>query len=201
MGRSFSITKMKSKMIDIQSAKNLLAERNQNKIPLETLAPAAVLIPYFVHNGREHLVLTKRSDTVATHKGQIAFPGGKPLEGETHLETALRETHEEVGITPSDVDVIGPLDDIVTVTSFRVRPYFGVIPYPYDFKICTQEIAELLLVPLDALVDEKNISKNLISNGDNQFSVYYFDWGAHCIWGATARILAQFLNLFYGKDL
>ena len=186
--------------IDLEQAKRVLQVRERDVIPLELLRPAAVLIPYYEKDGEGHLVLTKRSSTVDTHKGQVAFPGGKQEEGEDLLTTALRETHEELGISPDDVEIIGPLDDIVTISDFRVTPYFGRIPHPYDYVLSEDEIESVFATPLSALMDDGNLVKNIITHEGNQYATYYFDWDGYTIWGATGRIVVQFLKLFFGKD-
>lgn len=189
-------------MLDLEKVKSDLAGRQRQVLNEPSLKPAAVLMPLLVRDRREHLILTRRTETVRHHKGQIAFPGGHQDPGEDLLATALRETYEEIGVSPKDVQVIGAIDDIATITNFRVTPFLGTIPYPYDFTLEKREIAELLLVPVEALLDENNITKNLISGRDGtSFEVYYFDWEGTVIWGATGRIVAQLLNLLFGKDL
>ena len=188
-------------MIDPLQIKQQLSDRERLVLTEPSLKSAAVLMPYFIDNGREYLVLTVRSDQVRYHKGQIAFPGGNQDPGESLKTTALREAHEEVGIDPADVEILGAIDDIATVTSYRVTPYLGKIPHPYDFQLQETEIAELITVPINALLDDKNITQNTLSGSEGIFSVYYFRWEDYVIWGATGRILAQLLNILYGKDL
>jgi 8-oxo-dGTP pyrophosphatase MutT (NUDIX family) len=196
------LDKERKMYLDLNEVKNTLKARERREIDLDSLKPAAILMPYFIKDGKEHLVLTKRSEGVAHHKGQVAFPGGHQELGEDLQTAALREAHEEVGIDPADVEVLGALDDIVTVSSYRVTPFLGKIPYPYDFVACDDEIAKLLLVPIENLTREENIGINKVSGEAlRDHRIYYFEWGGDPIWGATGRIVAQFLNLFYGKDL
>lgn len=188
-------------MLDLDDVKSELTNRDRIVLKLDDLKPAAVLMPYFIKDGREHLLLTVRSQKVAEHKGQIAFPGGHVEPGEPLLDCALREAKEEVNIDPDDVKILGSIDDIVTVTSYRVTPFLGQIPYPYEFIKSDYEIDEIIEVPIAPLLDEKNITKNMIASTTGEFAVYYFQWGDYVIWGATGRILANLLNLLYGKDL
>ncbi len=188
-------------MLDLKNTETVLEKRERVTIKLDKLKPAAVLIPYFIKDEKEHLLLTVRSQKVANHKGQIAFPGGNQEEGEGVTECALRETWEEVGILPKDVKIIGKTDDIVTVSSFRVTPVLARVPYPYEWEKNDFEIDEIIEVPILPLLDEKNITKNIITSSQGNFAVYYFQWGSYNIWGATGRIVANFLNLLYGKDL
>src|SRR5262245_45701197 len=97
---------------------------------------AGVLVPLFVREGNRWVLLTKRTESVEKHRGQIAFPGGGQEEGDESLyQTALRETEEEVGVRPEDVRYLGDLTPIVTVTDYYVEPYVGAIPHPYPFQL------------------------------------------------------------------
>ena len=114
---------------------------------------AAVLIPFFYKNDTPHLLFTKRTETVEHHKGQISFPGGMHDAGDADLlETALRETWEEMGIRTEDVTILGRTDNFLTNTHFLVTPYVGYFPYPYAFNINPDEIAHIIEVPLDLLL-------------------------------------------------
>jgi 8-oxo-dGTP pyrophosphatase MutT (NUDIX family) len=155
-----------------------------------------VLVPLFQKGEDCHLLFTKRSEQVKYHKGEISFPGGVVDEEDAELEkTALREAFEEIGLREEDVQIIGVLDDIVTVTEFIVTPIVGLFPYPYPFKVSEVEIAELIEVPLASLLDEDCFSEKEIFRGDRQEVVYAYQYENHVIWGATARILKQFLDL------
>ena len=157
---------------------------------------AAVLVPLFQKEGDCHLLFTRRSEEVKYHKGEISFPGGMVDEEDKELiNTALREADEEIGVKESDVQVLGVLDDIVTITEFIVTPIVGLFPYPYPFKVSEAEIAELIEVPLASLIDENNFSEREIFRGGQKEVVYAYQYGEHIIWGATARILNQFLDL------
>jgi 8-oxo-dGTP pyrophosphatase MutT (NUDIX family) len=117
-------------------------------------------------------------------------------EEDSQLEkTALREAFEEIGLKEDDVQIIGVLDDIVTITEFIVTPIVGLFPYPYPFKVSEVEIAELIEVPLVSLLDEDRFSEREIIRGTGKEVVYAYQYENHIIWGATARILKQFLEL------
>ena len=157
---------------------------------------AAVLVPLFNKQGNCHLLFTKRSEEVKYHKGEISFPGGVFDKEDSELErTALRETFEEIGLQEKDIQIIGVLDDIVTVTEFIVTPFVGFFIYPYSFRPSPIEIAELIEVPLSALLDEKCFAEKEITRMGRKEIVYAYQYGDHVIWGATARILKQFLDL------
>ena len=119
-----------------EQIRQALAAREKKVISDSSLTDSAVLVPLFEKDGRCHIVFTKRTDHLHHHKGQISFPGGgRHPEDRSMLETALRESREEIGLKESDVEILGELDDAATVTSlYRIVPFVGVIPYPYDFK-------------------------------------------------------------------
>ena len=174
----------------------ILSSRERRAIDHPPFSHAAVLVPLFKKGGDCHILFTKRSDQVKYHKGEISFPGGVVDEEDLELvNTALREAHEEIGLEKGDVQILGILDDIVTVTEFIVTPIVGLFPYPYPFKVSEVEIAELIEVPLSSLLDENCFSKKEITRGGRKEIVHAYQYGKHTIWGATARILKQFLDL------
>ena len=162
---------------------------------------AAVLVPLFKKEEDCHLLFTKRSDQVKYHKGEISFPGGVVDEEDLELiSTAIREAHEEIGLRECDIQIVGVLDDIVTITEFIVTPIIGLFPYPYPFKVSEMEISELIEVPLSSLLDEDCFSEREIFRGGQKEIVYAYQYGKHTIWGATARILKQFLDLITSSE-
>src|SRR5215210_3621152 len=110
---------------------------------------AAVLIPLTWYEDEWHVLFTRRTDTVESHKGQVSFPGGACDEGETTPEeTALREAEEEIGIQPGDVKVLGRLSNLITITYFRVTPVVGVVRWPAVFRVGAHEVARIFTIPL-----------------------------------------------------
>lgn len=157
------------------------------------LRRAAVLVPLFVREGMLWVVFTRRTDTVEHHRGQISFPGGVEEPGDEDLAaTALRETREELGVSPEDVRLLGALSPIVTITDFAVAPFVGAIPQPYAFTPAESEIAEVIEVPLAALRDPAILETRVLPGRDEP--VLFYHHGPHVIWGATARILAELLE-------
>jgi 8-oxo-dGTP pyrophosphatase MutT (NUDIX family) len=172
-----------------------LSTRKRRVIEHPPFSHAAVLVPLFKKGVDCHLLFTKRSEQVKYHKGEISFPGGVVDEEDSELiQTALREAFEEIGLKENDVQVIGILDDIVTVTEFIVTPIVGLFPYPYPFKISEVEIAELIEVPLSFLLNGDCFSEREIFRGNQMEIVDAYQYGQYVIWGATARILKQFLE-------
>ncbi len=184
----------------IENIREILSLRKRRVIEHPPFSHAAVLVPLFKKDDRCHLLFTKRSEQVKYHKGEISFPGGVVDEEDKELvRTALREAFEEIGLKENDVQVIGVLDDIVTTTQFIVTPIVGLFPYPYPFEVSEVEIAELIEVPLSFLLAEENLSEREFSRGDQKEIIYFYQYGNHTIWGATARILKQFLDLISSK--
>lgn len=137
------------------------------------------------------------------HKGQICFPGGAQNKSDPDLkQTALRETYEEIGVHPEDVEILGMLDKMGTLTSnFLVTPFVGIIPHPYKFRINKSEIEELIEIPLSSLAEKESYrGENYVVDGVARVGGI-FEYKGKTIWGATARILKQFLELIYeGND-
>ena len=184
-----------------EKIKEILACRDKACINDPALTRAAVLIPLFKKNEEYHVLLTRRTHKVSHHKGQISFPGGRQDKGEDLLSTALREAKEEMGIAEKDVHLLGELDDICTVASdFCVSPFVGLIPYPYPFKVNRQEIEEIIEVPLSVFLDENKFREEFRERNGEPLRVYFFQHEDHTIWGATARILKQLIDLLPEGD-
>jgi 8-oxo-dGTP pyrophosphatase MutT (NUDIX family) len=165
--------------------------------PLTAPRRAGVLVPLFVRDGALWVVLTQRTETVEHHRGQISFPGGgEEAEDESLLDTALRETEEEIGVAANDVRYLGRLSPIVTVTDFYVEPYVGAIPQPYVFRPAEAEIAQVIEAPVGALLDPRILETRAFPGRPEP--VLFYHHGEHVIWGATARILKELLDALVG---
>jgi 8-oxo-dGTP pyrophosphatase MutT (NUDIX family) len=170
-----------------QQIEGILRRRKKKKISGENVKASAVLIPVFHNQGQYHVLFTERSDEVDFHKGQVCFPGGTQEPSDSSLlQTAFRETEEEIGLQAEDVKISGELDDIMTLTSnYVISPFVAFIPYPYPFRADGREIKEIFSVPLSFLVEEANFRKDS----------YAYEYEGHVIWGATARIIRQLVEL------
>jgi 8-oxo-dGTP pyrophosphatase MutT (NUDIX family) len=158
----------------------------------EGLRRAGVLVPLFVRDAKLWTLLTRRTESVEHHRGQISFPGGSEEETDESLyATALRETEEELAIAPADVIALGSLSPIVTVTDFYVEPFVAAVPQPYVWQPAEAEIAEVIEAPLATLMDPAILEQRTIPGREGTLLFYHF--GAHVIWGATARILSELL--------
>ena len=156
---------------------------------------AAVLVPLVWYNEEWHLLFTRRTDTVESHKGQVSFPGGGCDEGETTPEqTALREAEEEIGILPSEVRVLGRLSNLITITYFRVTPVVGVVRWPAVFRVGAHEVARVFTMPLAWLANSTNRWEFEIP-GTNRSLIAYHPYDGELLWGATARMTVDFLNV------
>jgi 8-oxo-dGTP pyrophosphatase MutT (NUDIX family) len=157
---------------------------------------AAVLIPLLCKNGDWHVLVTQRTETVEHHRGQISFPGGACEPQDADLEaTALRETFEEIGIPPDQIEILGALDDFPTISSFVVTPFVGVIPHPFAYRLSKQEVDVVVEVPLAFLRDPSHLRTEQREIDGRVFDVLSWDYGPYTIWGATARILKGLIDL------
>ena len=154
---------------------------------------SAVLVPLYVDDGVVHAVFTRRRDDLKRHAGEISFPGGRREPGETLLEAALREAHEEIGLPPEDVDVVGALEPVGTfVTNYAIYPFVGVIEPGTEWVPQAREVAEVLELPLEE-VRAAHAEKRLVRKGI-PFRTDTYEVGDAMIWGATARIVADLLR-------
>jgi len=161
--------------------------------------PAAVLVPLYLDGGEWSLLYTRRTDAVDVHRGQVAFPGGRIEPGDrSAAEAALRESEEEIGLRPPDVQVLGQLNPLITVTQFVVTPVIGVIPWPYPLRPNHKEVARCFGVPIRWLAEPANLdvqSRQPLIPGLS-VQVYYFKpYEQEVIWGVTARITKCLLDL------
>ncbi|RLT41738.1 MAG: CoA pyrophosphatase [Chloroflexi bacterium] len=170
-------------------------------LDLEGRRDAAVLLLLHEIDGEEHILLQVRTSTVQHHRGEISFPGGRRDRSDvTLLDTALRETHEEIGVPPAMVEVFGMLDDTETrVSNYRVRPFVGAVAPGFDaFLHAEREVSALLQVPVSHLVDPASHVWKAVEQDGATVAMPAYQFGEHVIWGATARILAQLLGLLDG---
>jgi 8-oxo-dGTP pyrophosphatase MutT (NUDIX family) len=156
---------------------------------------AAVLIPLVWYADEWHLLFTRRTDTVESHKGQVSFPGGACDEGETTPEqTALREADEEIGIHPGNVRVLGRLSNLITITYFRVTPVVGVVKWPAVFRVGEHEVARIFTIPLAWLANPAN-RWEFEMPGRTRTLIAYHPYDGELLWGATARMTVDFLKV------
>ena len=133
------------------------------------------------------------------HSGQVAFPGGGLEKTDSSLiETALRETNEELGIQPEDVQILGRLNEFISISNYRVTPYIGTLPWPYPIVQAEKEVARWFTIPLRWLADENNrtIQRRTLPKGLGEIGVIFFnDYDGEVLWGLSARIITEFLDV------
>jgi len=160
---------------------------------------AAVMLLLHPIEGGAEILFQVRTNRVRFHKGEISLPGvGIDAEDASERHAALRETHEEIGVHPSHIEVLGGLDQIATRSSnYLITPFVGVITSetPYPFALANREVAELLAVPVAALLDERAVQWGVTERDGEMVPDREFFYGEHRIWGATARILGGYFDL------
>jgi 8-oxo-dGTP pyrophosphatase MutT (NUDIX family) len=180
---------------DIIASTDGYAEMYENVV----LKCAAVLIPLAWYKDEWQLVFTRRTDTVEHHKGQVSFPGGGCDADESTPEaTALREAGEEIGLEPFDVRLLGRLNDVITITRYRVTPVVGVMPWPYRVRPEPGEVARVFTIPLLWLADRRNWVEQPVtpSGAPRPFPVVlYHEYDGEVLWGASARMMLNFLSV------
>ena len=186
----------------IAETKQVLDSRLAVTVDSHTLVPAAVLLTLYESDGDLCVVLQKRSHQVEHHKGEISFPGGMVDPGdETYLDTALREAHEEMGILPEDVRVLGRLDDMPTNSHFMISTYVGAIPSPYVFTPSRIEVAEVLMPSVVHLRGAGSVREEARLDGGDVVTMPCYAFDGHVVFGATAKILGQFIDLTRNVNL
>ena len=176
----------------MEGLRDSLRVRRKRKITDRAVRRSAVLIPLFREHGQYHVLLTERSDEVEFHKGEVCLPGGRYEPDDTSLlRTALRETEEEIGLDPEDVEILGELDDILTLGSnYVISPFVGYVPHLCPLKADPGEIREIITVPLFFLLDDANFRED----------AYAYEYEGRVIWGATARILRQLVEVLRAES-
>ena len=188
--------------IDFNQAVNIVREKLSDHdpviLPNTTITRAAVLILLLNKNEIPHILFTKRTDSVETHKGQVSFPGGAWDKTDKSLqETAVRETFEEVGILPKYIHHLGQLDDFFTVTDFIVSPFAGFMTEQVDYVINEAEVAEVLEVPLSLFLQKSYFEVKKWEHRGQYYDVYFYYYGNQVIWGATAFMLNRFIDTVF----
>ena len=173
-----------------------LAQRVVERVDGTGMIPAAVMILLYCKEGEYCILLNKRSEEVEHHKGEMSFPGGaRDPEDLDLLETALRETEEEMGIKREDITVLGEMDEIVTRSNFQVSVFTGTIEYPYKFTPSAIEIAEVVEFPVAALIDPANRRVETRWIDGMPLTSYSYVHEEHVVFGATARILQSCIEI------
>lgn len=176
-----------------------LSRRPPRVVPEWSARPAAVLIPLLRVQEAWHVLYTVRTENLETHRGQVSFPGGRIEEQDRDPEAAaLREALEEIGLKPDDVNLLGRMDSLLTVTQYLITPVVGIIPWPYPLELDPIEVASIFHVPLTWLADPENLEirqREPLAGGPPVPVFYFRPYQGHTIWGASARITLDLLGL------
>jgi len=155
---------------------------------------ASVLVPLYVESGQLWTLLTKRSESLPHHRGQVAFPGGGLETGESDWQAALRETEEELGFPAARVLRLGELDEVATPSGFRIVPCVGAMPYPFELSPSADEIDEVFSAPLAELASPKLTEEREVRINGQRRTLRLYHVGRFVVWGVTARILQNLLE-------
>ena len=177
----------------ILNLRQRLASPPPQRLKASEARTAAVLVPLYVDAGQLWTVLTKRSETLPNHRGQIAFPGGANEIGEDAWQAALRETEEEIGIEARKVLKLGELDELETPTGFRIVPCVGVIPTGIETVVNEEEIAEVFTVPLLAFADVRMAEDRAVTIDGVETMIKIYHVAGRQVWGLTPRIIQSLL--------
>lgn len=182
------------------------AKRIQSYSPRSLWLPehageAAVLMP-LTRTANPELLLTLRSQNLSTHGGEVAFPGGRRDPEDCDLiRTALREAHEEVGLEPEQVQVVGPLSEVISRHGVKVTPYVGFIPEALEYCANADEIQSVFSVPLDFFASDPRQTTHRIDYLGNTWYVPSYHFAGYKIWGLTALMLVELVNLVYDTQI
>lgn len=174
--------------------------RTDDRITIQeekVLRRAAVLMPLFINQDSWHLLFIHRSNTIEEHQGQVAFPGGvKDRDDGSLWATALREAQEEIGLDPGDVTLFGRLEDHPVITGYVVRPFVGMIPWPYDLRISNEEVETVFSIPLSWLQKSEHREERQRQYEGRDINVTYFQpYQGHLLWGASAEMTLTLLSV------
>lgn len=185
--------------------RDLLVQRLTSYAPrkLDLSYPeAGILVPVTDDPGNPEMIFTLRSEKMSTHRGQVAYPGGKRDPGDLSLAaTALREAHEEIGLPSDQVEIISPLSQVTSLHRILVSPYVGVVPEGHPLKANPGEIDSIFRVPLSFFLEDRRERTDAIPFQNQTIHVPCYRWGRYQIWGLSAVVLVDFLNAVYDADI
>lgn len=184
---------MENRQSWILALRERLAAPPARRLAAKDLRQASVLVPLYVDAGELWTLLTKRTDTLPSHRGQIAFPGGGRELKEDPWGAALREAQEEIGLDPKAVLRIGELDEVESPAGFRVTPCVGAIPNTFKANPSEAEIAEVFSIPVSAFANPKLVEEREVLLNGVARNIRIYHVGSRQVWGLTARVLQNLL--------
>jgi 8-oxo-dGTP pyrophosphatase MutT (NUDIX family) len=196
---------------EISIQKNLYPCDSHSRITLndEFFTPSAILFPIIPYEDKPYdLILIHRSERGTRHRGEMSFPGGKfeSNQDKSMRDTALRETEEEIGVLRENIKVLGCLNDFPTMTKYIITPYVGIINKNQELIRDKREVQKILKIPIDFFTDKQNFREQSIDIEGHKFPIFYFNYTNHdghsyTIWGATAFMIVNFIEIVYGFTL
>jgi len=184
---------------------DLLTDRLSNYAPRQLALDypeAGILVPITDNQRDPEMIFTLRSSNLKTHRGQVAYPGGKRDPEDTSLiATALRETHEEIGLPPDQVKVIAPLSQVMSLHRILVTPYVGVVPGDHPLEPNPHEIESVFRVPISWFLEDRRERTDTLSFLNSTLYVPCYRWERYQIWGLSAVVLVDFLNAVYDAGI
>ncbi|MCL1833617.1 MAG: CoA pyrophosphatase [Leptospirales bacterium] len=176
-----------------KSISERLSNRKKRSVENSEYKKAAVLIIFMEKENAPYVLLTLRTDRVSTHKGQVSFPGGGfDSSDNSMLDTALRETMEEVGIDPGEIEIIGEFDEYISIMGFHVYTFVGALNSAQKYNPSKDEIDLIFEAPFSIFYNEEYTKCEKVNYSGRDYDVYYYDYNNITIWGLTARILTDF---------
>ena len=191
--------KMNGELPGSTSHETMMVKPRYNSTEKKTSIPAAVLILLYPIKNKWHFFLTKRTNTVEHHKGQISLPGGMLEKGESHKEAAIRETFEELGVQSEDINIIGPLTPLyIPISNFKIFPFVGWINSTPDLKIQSKEVSKVFSPSILSLMDPqtKKIKDSILLG--QKVKIPFFNLKNEVVWGATSMMLSEFKHILKG---
>lgn len=175
--------------------------RNDYESDRNLLRQSGVLLLLYAKESIPHFVLMKRSSKLRTHSGQVSLPGGrKDKADDSYYHTAIRETHEELGVDEEYIELLGKLTPLyIPISNFMVHPFVGYAQEDLHFVANAAEVEEVLEIPVNKLLDEKSITEDSWEKSGKSYRRPFFAVGEHKVWGATAMILSEFRQLLLGQ--
>ncbi|MCE2516769.1 MAG: CoA pyrophosphatase [Alphaproteobacteria bacterium] len=165
--------------------------------PPDGRRPSAVLVALMDDGDRVQVILTERSAQLRHHAGQISFPGGRIDDGESAIDAALREAHEEIGLKPEDVEVLGHLPGVVTTANFHIAPVVGVVRRQVELTPAPDEVARILIEDIQPLLDRSQFEREPKQYNGVDYQTWVIRHPREYIWGATAKLLVQCASLYH----
>lgn len=194
----------KCKSLDISRIQSILENERKKRETIfsttskDNLRKAAILIPFVCVDGCWSLLFTRRADTLKNHRGQVSYPGGGMENGDKNpVDTALRETQEEIGLKRSEIQIIGNLPDFITISDYQVTPVVSCVDWPVPLEISADEVSRVFTIPIDWLRDPNNWEERLYSHPNGLYGtvIFYNLFDGELLWGISAKITIDLLNL------